>query len=301
MKKVIHVCAGWECWNGAANVARMIAREQEAAGHDVVLKIWACIEELKAADEVWVHCGWLPCLWWSVFWGKNVQWMPAACYDPVRLKYHGWKKWLVGPIERWCLRRCVKIVATCEAEKRWIEAYLGKKCPPVEVTDIRRFFNLPVVQAEPLAKDMPIHLLYLGRRHPLKGLEFLEEAIKDIPNVQLRIVSNAFGEDKDAVWQWADCLVLPTLSDNFGLVIAEALEKGKRVITTDGAPAWCDGNTYGGRLTYIKGYRDGSRTERVALLRTAILGLHANLHEGFAKNLEEYDAVGQVAEKEDSL
>ena len=35
-------------------------------------------------------------------------------------------------------------------------------------------------------------------------------------------------------------LILPTLSDNFGLVIAEALERGKRVITTDGAPAWGD-------------------------------------------------------------
>lgn len=35
-------------------------------------------------------------------------------------------------------------------------------------------------------------------------------------------------------------LVLPTLTENFGLVIAEALERGKRVITTDGAPAWGD-------------------------------------------------------------
>ena len=68
--------------------------------------------------------------------------MPEACYDPVRLRYHGWKKWLVGPIERWCLRRCDRIVATCEAEKGRIEKYLGKKCPAVEVTDIKRFFEL---------------------------------------------------------------------------------------------------------------------------------------------------------------
>ena len=68
--------------------------------------------------------------------------MSEACYDPVRLGFHGWKKWLVGPIERWCLRRCNKIVATCEAEKGWIERYLGKKCPAVEVTDVKRFFKL---------------------------------------------------------------------------------------------------------------------------------------------------------------
>lgn len=65
-------------------------------------------------------------------------------------------------------------------------------------------------------------------------------------------------------------LILPTLSDNFGLVIAEALERGKRVITTDGAPAWGDGNTYGGRLTYLTGYRDGTPEERVQLLKSAI-------------------------------
>ena len=68
-----------------------------------------------------------------------------------------------------------------------------------------------------------------------------------------------------------DVLVLPTLSDNFGLVVAEALERGKRVITTDGAPAWGDGNDYGGRLMYLKGYRDGSEKERVKLLKDALM------------------------------
>ena len=42
----------------------------------------------------------------------------------------------------------------------------------------------------------------------------------------------------ERIWDWCDVLVLPTLSDNFGLLIAEALERGKRVITTDGAPVW---------------------------------------------------------------
>ena len=65
-------------------------------------------------------------------------------------------------------------------------------------------------------------------------------------------------------------LVLPTLSENFGLVIAEALERGKRVITTDGAPAWGDGNTYGGRLVYLNGFRDSEPKHRVELLCKAI-------------------------------
>ena len=77
------------------------------------------------------------------------------------------------------------------------------------------------------------------------------------------------------VMRACDVLVLPTLSENFGLVIAEALERGKCVITTDGAPTWCDGNTYGGRLVYLKGYRDGTAEMRVRLLKDAIEKLRA--------------------------
>ena len=235
-----------------------------------MLAIWASIRQLRSADEVWIHCGWLPCLWWAALWGKNVHWMPEACYDPVRLKFHGWKKWLVGPIERFCLRSAKVIVATCEAEKGWIQSYLGKHCPQIEVTDVKRFFNLPNSEVDDLPNDRPLHLLYLGRKHPLKGLEYLEEAVKGIDGVELRAVSNVFGEEKERVWEWCDVLVLPTLSDNFGLVIAEALERGKRVITTDGAPAWGGGDEYGGRLVYIKGYRDGTAEARVRLLRAVI-------------------------------
>ena len=292
--KILHICAGWQKWNGAANIARMIMDEQRREGHEVSFATWAKVRELRAADEVWIHCGWLPCLWWAALWGRNVRWMPEACYDPVRLEFHGWKKWLVGPIERWCLRRCDRIVATCAAEKEWIEAYLGKKCPVVEVTDIKRFFKLEPRNTRNTRKgdggvgeprntrkdDGVLHLLYLGRRHPLKGVEYLETAVKGIEGGELRVVCNAFGAEKERVWDWCDVLVLPTLSENFGLVVAEALERGKRVITTDGAPAWNHEihethekgvwSGYGGRLVYLKGYRDGTDEERVELLKKAI-------------------------------
>ena len=279
--KILHICAGWQKWNGAANIARLIMDEQERRGHTVSFCTWASIRQLRSADEVWIHCGWLPCLWWAALWGRNVRWMPEACYDPVRLKYHGWKKRLVGPIERFFLRRAKALVATCEAEAEWIRAYLGRRCPPIELTDIKRFFNLtnlnPVNPVNPVKTDL--HLIYLGRRHPLKGVEYLETAVRQIqePSATLRlcvrIISNAFSEELEKVWNWCDVLVLPTLSDNFGLVIAEALERGKRVITTDGAPAWSDGNDYGGRLVCLKGFRDGVPEVRVQLLKDAIEGI----------------------------
>ena len=156
-----------------------------------------------------------------------------------------------------------------------------------------------------------LKLLYIGRLHPLKGVEYLLEAMptdcklviigkdegegKKLKKIAARrgldvefrgIVSEA---EKEAAYQWCDALVLPTLSENFGLVIAEALERGKRVITTDGAPAWEPkeyetvelwkyGNMkiwkcMGGRLLYLKGYRDGAPEERVQLLKKAIVEL----------------------------
>ncbi len=319
--KILHICAGWQKWNCAANIARMIIDEQRREGHEVSSATWAKVRELRTADEVWIHCGWLPWLWWAALWGRNVHWMPEACYDPVRLKYHGWKKLLVGPMERWCLRRCDRIVATCEAEKEWIKAYLGKKCPEIEVMDVKRFFDFGRVEGERERDEFSrvervdrvekgeLRLLYLGRRHPLKGVEYLEKAVAELNSnpvnpvqnsstrstrlnkensslhistrsTRLKIVSSAFGEELEKVWDWCDVLVLPTLSDNFGLVIAEALERGKRVITTDGAPAWGDGNTYGGRLVYLKGYRDGSPKERIQLLKSAIEGLVVSASNG---------------------
>jgi len=331
--RILHICAGWQEWNGAANIARMIMDEQRREGHEVSFATWARVRDLRAADEVWIHCGWLPCLWWAALWARKAKWMPEACYDPVRLKFSAWKKRLVGPIERWALRRCEKIIATCEAEKEWIKAYLGRKCPEIEVTDVKRFFKLGVrrqglgvsgdgkfepcrsvegesegfrVSGSELAGDesnsqltthnSQLNLLYLGRRHPLKGGEFLEAAVRQLQNstrstrstrfkIELKIVSNAFGEELEKVWDWCDVLVLPTLSENFGLVVAEALERGKSVITTDGAPVWGEGlnrvervteelrTGFDGRLIYLNGYRDGSDEKRVELLQLAIMKL----------------------------
>ena len=307
---ILHICAGWEKSNGAANIARMVAGEQETAGHSVSYKIWAGIKELRAADEVWIHCAWKPCLWWAALWAKRYRWMPEASYDPVRLGYHGWKKRLAGPIERFFLRRADVVVATCQAEAEWIRKY-EPRVKKIEVTDVKRFFRLgdcgigrlgdcgigrhvsksynPTIpqfyncQMQKM-EDRALHLLYLGRRHPLKGVEYLESAVAEIVSecrlsavecpksspVELRVVSNAFGEEKERVWEWCDVLVLPTLSENFGLVVAEALERGKRVITTDGAPAWDDVKDYGGRLLYLRGYRDGTSEVRVRLLKEAI-------------------------------
>ena len=49
---------------------------------------------------------------------------------------------------------------------------------------------------------------------------------------------------KVAAYRHADLFVLPTFSENFGVVVAEALSHGLPVITTRGAP-WADLETHG--------------------------------------------------------
>ena len=312
--KILHIVPELNEANGVFVVARLLARE---SGDAAVVGLDEGLRRIDDGDveEVWVHGMWLPKEWAAcrrvLKAGKRLVRMTHGSLSPVYLKCQSpFKKWLVGPIERWALRRCAKIVATCEAEKEWIEAYLGKRCPLVKVSDIKRFFKM-IKQVRPIlsfCEGRSLHLLYLGRRHPLKGVEYLEVAVSELnegsrsresklnsgignfsnveglsvhcststsnfdsEQIELKIVSNVFGDEKKKVWAWCDVLVLPTLSENFGLVIAEAIERGKRVITTDGALAWGDGNDYDGRLIYLKGYRDGTSEERVQLLKNAIL------------------------------
>ena len=358
--RILHVVPGLdEVGNGISVAARLIANEQ---GADLVeARLFASGKcDASQYDEVWVHSAWSPLVLRScrrvLKLGKRLVRMAHANYDPVRLRYHGWKKTLAGPIERFFLRRAKALVVTCEAEKGWIESYLGRRHPPIALTDIKRFFKLESGGVESGGVGelkvgefegdslKPLHLLYLGRRHPLKGVEHLETAVRQIEKdsaysrhslcsacrlphgssapsrggyaplrLCVKIVSSAFGEEKEKVWDWCDVLVLPTLSENFGLVIAEALERGKRVITTDGAPAWGDNLSraagrswsselelesgslnspveheddgeilfgYDGRLIYLKGYRDGSDEQRVELLKNAIEKLCRAEHKG---------------------
>jgi glycosyltransferase involved in cell wall biosynthesis len=115
--------------------------------------------------------------------------------------------------------------------------------------------------------------LFLSRLHPKKGVLELVRAWSQLAPVgwRLRIAGPDEGgpggevtrlvgqlgleaaidyvgpmedEAKAALYREADLFVLPTFSENFGLVVAEALAAGVPVITTRGAP-WADLETYG--------------------------------------------------------
>lgn len=109
--------------------------------------------------------------------------------------------------------------------------------------------------------------LFLSRIHPKKGLPLLLQSSAEIRHELaewvlviggadedahmrtlqtlvreldlesiVRFVGPLFGADKRNAFAAADLFVLPTYSENFGIVVAEALGAGVPVITTRGAP-----------------------------------------------------------------
>ena len=213
--KIVHFCAGLQFWNGMANTARQFIAEEIAKG-DVSFLTNELITLSKAKkgdyDIVYIHGAWLPVLWKVAKEAKMINAKliirPAGSYDPVRLGYHGWKKKLVAFFERRMLRRADVLLGTCEAESKWIKDYVGEGCPKVEITDLKRFFKLGVRSQElgvrGLRENSKLHVLYLGRRHPLKGVKYLEFAVEElnyfcmsrVPGgedgcIDLRIVSDA--------------------------------------------------------------------------------------------------------------
>ncbi|WP_348799907.1 glycosyltransferase [Flavobacterium adhaerens] len=72
-------------------------------------------------------------------------------------------------------------------------------------------------------------------------LESLKQSVQDLPNVHF--VGAVYGEAKWDFLRSADVMVLPTYSENFGIVVAEALAVGVPVITTTGTP-WQDLEDY---------------------------------------------------------
>ncbi len=145
-----------------------------------------------------------------------------------------------------------------------------------EYEDIRRLGFRQPVAVIPNGVDMPVTrghksesertLLFLGRIHPIKGLEMLLPAWKalqsrfrewrlqivgpDNRGHQAKMLALAeslglqrvefcgprYGEAKIQAYADADLFVLPTYSENFGMAVAEALAAGTPAVVTKGAP-----------------------------------------------------------------
>lgn len=213
---------------------------------------------VRRATTVRIYSLWTFPVWWAAtlarLYAVPYAIAPQGCLDPVRRAYGRLRKtlaWLC--FDRWALAGAAWLHATSRAEAGWMRDALGRRCPPIRV--IPNGVDGDLLDAVP---DRPRTqtFLFLGRLHPLKGLDLLAEAwrLADLgPAWRLVVAGPAdgaeppyapgievlgplYGEAKARALKSAACLVLPTRSENFGIVVAEALWCRTPVICTKGAP-----------------------------------------------------------------
>jgi glycosyltransferase involved in cell wall biosynthesis len=182
--------------------------------------------------------------------------------EPWALSHRRWKKRLA-----WCLyqradlKKAAALHATAEAEATQFRS-LGLANP---ITVIPNGVDVPELERSPYSGQRIRTALFLSRLHPKKGLPLLVEAWAKIRPINWRMrvagpdesghaatvkeLVRAAGLEKSwefvgeigdsqkwAVYERAHLFVLPSHSENFGMVVAEALAAGLPVIATQGCP-----------------------------------------------------------------
>lgn len=235
---------------------------------------WDAILNMVRPDLVHINCCWIPCCALTQKWAQNkgykVILTPHGMLEPWIMKRNYWRKKLPALLfyQKAAIKNANWIHATAESEKQNIlKLNYNKK---VEV--IANGIDIDRIEMKE-SWNKKKNILFLSRIHVKKGIEFLLEAVymlKDKLNgytvtiagegeteyisslknkVQELGIGNmvdfcggVYGNKKWELYRSADVFVLPTYSENFGIVVAEALASGIPVITTQGTP-WEELNT----------------------------------------------------------
>ena len=227
-------------------------------------------------DVVHVHGCWQVLCSYTIFWAKALGY-------PVVLTTHGMlEPWVIRKnylkkklpalllYQKRSLRLADALVATAESEKE-------------NLLHLNYNRNVSVVPTGIVVDGIQMKtgwqrcktIMFLALLRPNKGADLLIKAVKELEtelsgyrvviagsgepayaSSLKRLVHDlklektvvftgaVYGEDKWRLYREADVFVLPTLHENFGIVVAEALACGTPVITTKGAP-WHDLETWG--------------------------------------------------------
>lgn len=192
---------------------------------------------------------------------------PRGMLDPWALSVKKWKKRVAMLIYQRCDLKCASTFhVTATLEEKSVRAQ-GLKQPCIIAPNGVEF---PAVMPERTWGD-PVYsrtAIFMSRLHPGKGLLLLAEAWKRVSPIGWRMLvvgPDSYGHkaevqerlrhlgiegswafvdmvDDEAKWRYyraADLLIHPSVSENFGITIAEGLAAGLPVICTDGTP-WAE-------------------------------------------------------------
>lgn len=237
--------------------------------HPIRMKNGFCsLLDMIRPDVVHVNGCWLLQCSWTVFWAKakgyKVILSPHGMLEPWDIRKNYWTKKLPALLlyQKRSIAVSDLLIATAETERKnllrlgynnMVEVVPnGIEVDGIDVKDDwrerKRILFLALYR-----KNKGIDLLMkaaarlkdklLGWKIIIAGLEadYTVEALNVMARqygVQdvVEVVGGLFGEDKWNAYRSADVFVLPTLNENFGIVIAESYLCGTPVITTKGAP-----------------------------------------------------------------
>ncbi len=189
--------------------------------------------------------------------------------EPWALGHKAWKKRIgMALFQRNDLNAARVLIATSSQEYENIRK-LGLRQPVALIPNgVDLMISRVAGDGFPRRPERVRSVLFLSRIHPKKGLLNLMHAwaalapsgwrlriagpdegghLAEVMALAQRLgivesverVGEVDGERKNEAYRDADLFVLPTFSENFGVVVAEALAHGLPVITTRGAP-WAD-------------------------------------------------------------
>ncbi len=219
------------------------------------------------------HGLWLPANLASTGWayrrGLPYVISPHGMLSPWALAWRPGRKRLARALyQQRLLDRAAGLVASAEAELADIRAVV----PRVPIAIIPNGVDIPAIPPQRTADPNRRRLLFLSRLHPVKNLPALIDAWariaadpafaawelkiagpdEDGHRAVLQAALAALGPDaritlapavpdsaKAAEYAAAEAFILPSLSENFGIVVAEAMAHGLPVITTTGTP-WAE-------------------------------------------------------------
>jgi glycosyltransferase involved in cell wall biosynthesis len=236
------------------------------------------LEDLKNESLIHHHGIWLKCAHDVIQFSQkqNIPLVlsPRGMLEPWALRHNAFKKkvaWML--YQKNDLKKVKGFHATALSEAQQIRK-LGYKQPigiipnGVYLPHIHELHSLEYKGSSSNKK-----VLFLSRLHEKKGLDILLKAWKRLSpsNAILEITGNddggykskliklrkelgldgnqviitepKYGDEKNKALKEADLFVLPSYSENFGIVVAEALSYGIPVITTKGCP-WQDLEEY---------------------------------------------------------
>lgn len=189
---------------------------------------------------------------------------PRGLLEPGALRYRSLRKRIAWSLYQKKILQKVSMFHACsENEARSIKA-LGFEQPIAHVSNGVDFPTTPAPFDASLVNQKRV-ALFLSRVHPTKGVLELVHSwarvkpknwvlriagegepsylskIKNLVNryglaEQIELIGHVEGDAKEATFRAAQLFILPTYTENFGVVIAEALSFGLPVLTTTGAP-----------------------------------------------------------------